>query len=377
MELENSTLSYREAGQETVNRLNALWGVKLENIINNEALSLEKRRQLLTSKMLEAAYLQIDEANFHLGIEEDQNKLENQALIAKAVAGDVELEPNISFTEKNYRILRDYQGQKVKDFILTFTKRFESMANAKTPGQLAIEILASSAISIGTAMAKLTIQAWRAGATLLAAIKSGVTGVGMKTAIAVIVIILAALLLYLFLENPKKILGLIINDTDDDLVVKDWRKGVDGGSGGDLHLEHGKIENFPEDHATGDLDSPLVQIRKRAYFAPDDEDNVVFAGFYFGNRVFGLRGVEGVMVFSSNTNSLKYAHMFAVPYTNDNGTNMKAFTGPTPNLPTLYRDLYNSRKTRVDITDQGVRMTSTVNDPRGGVVGLIATISKV
>jgi hypothetical protein len=31
----------------------------------------------------------------------------------------------------------------------------------------------------------------------------------------------------------------------------------------------------------------------------------------------------------------------------------------------------------VDFVDKGVRMTSTVNDARGGVVALIATISKV
>ena len=379
MDIERSNLSYREAGMETVGRLNALWGVQLENIINNEALSLKQRREMLTAKMLESAYLQIDETNYNLGVEveEAQNKLENQDLIAKAVAGNAELEPNISFTEKNFKILRTYEGQQVKDFILTFTKRFESMANAKTPGQLAIEISVSSAFAIGTAMAKLAYTAWRAGATLLAAIKTGVTGIGLKTAIAVVVIILAALLLYLFLENPKKILGLIINDTDDDLVVNKWRNGVSGGGDSDLYLEHGDITNFPEDRANGDLDSPLVQIRKRFYFEPDDPDNVVFAGFYFGSKKFGLRGVEGVILFTSATNPLMYAHMFAVPYTKDNGSNMQVISGDRPNLPDLFRTLYNGRRTRVDFVDKGVRMTSTVNDARGGVVAMIATISKV
>jgi len=370
-------LSFRTVGEQTVERLNARWGVRLDNIINNEALSLSQRRHALTAKMLECALLEIDEHNWQMGIEEE-NPVDNKQLIAKAIEGTaVELEPNISFIEKNFKLLRNYEGQQVKDFIVTFTKRFESMSNAKTPGQLAIEILSSSALAIGTAMAKLTVTAWRGGATLLAAIKSGVIGVGIKTAVAVIIIILAALLLYLFLENPKKILAMIINDTHDDLVVTDWRKGVDGGEGGNLWLEHGRMENFPEDHANGDLDSPMVQIRKRAFFAPGDEDNVVFAGFYFGARNFGLRGVEGVMVFTSATSQLKYAHMFAVPYVNDNGTNMRVFTGAVPNLSTFYRELYNARKVRVDVVDQGVRMTSTVDNARGGVVGLIASISKV
>ncbi|PNB36201.1 hypothetical protein C1X73_37870, partial [Pseudomonas sp. FW305-130] len=83
----------------------------------------------------------------------------------------------------------------------------------KTPGQLAIEISVSSLFSIGVSMAKLTWTAWRGGATFLNALRSGITSMGMKTAIAVIVIVLVAFLLYLFLENPKKVLALVFNDT--------------------------------------------------------------------------------------------------------------------------------------------------------------------
>ncbi|MGQ7378966.1 hypothetical protein ACTGVF_11275, partial [Streptococcus suis] len=145
---------------------------------------------------------------------------------------------------------------------------------------------------------KLTWTAWRGGATFLNALRAGITTLGMKTAITIIVIVLVAFLLYLFLENPKKVLALVFNDTAEDLVVTNWRAGVEGGTGGNLYVAHGHMENFMQDHASGDLDSPIVQIRQRFFFEPNDPDNVVFGGIYFADRNFGLRGSEGVMLFT-------------------------------------------------------------------------------
>ena len=246
--------SLKATGLEIVERLNARWDVRLDLIIQNEALSLEQRRQMLIARMLERALADIDEQSLNMDVEPAVLAAENQALIERAVRGDApEVEVNFAITEHNFKILRDYTGGQVTDYITRLCKRFEAMSRAKTPGELALEIFGSSLVCVGTAMGKLTFAAWRAGQPLLTAIRAGVTGIGMKTAVAVVIIVLAALLLYLFLENPKKILGLIVNDTDDDLVVKDWRKGVDGGAGGDLWMEHGHMANFPEDHASGDL----------------------------------------------------------------------------------------------------------------------------
>jgi hypothetical protein len=282
------------------------------------------------------------------------------------------LEPNVSVLRHNYNIIREYQGQQVYDYVFTLSKRLESMSNAKSAGQLAVETVASSLFAVGTAWAKLSFSAWRGGETLLQATRTGITSLGIKTAVAVVVIVLAAILLYLFLENPKKILSVIYNDTDDMLVVKDWNK-----QSGNLHMEHGEMKNFMLDHSTGDLDSPLVQIRSRSSFAPNDPDDVIYGGLYFADRNFGLRGSEGVMVFSSTTTSLIFAHQFAVPYTNDNGTSMRLLNGQPENLDELFREMYNNRVTRFDQTIDSFRMTSTVNSPRGGVVSLIGTISKV
>lgn len=371
-------ISPKEFALDVIDRLNERYDLRLDDIILNHALTTAQKKTLLTTQLLEVIWADLDAHNVGAGIEYEPTEHDDQLLTALA-ATNVELEPNITLTEHNANIIRGYQGDDVYNYLFTLTKRFENMAAAKTPGQLAIEIVSGSLVSIGVAMTVGTIKALRAGSALLAAVKTGVTSIGMKTAIGVVIFVLVALLLFLLLENPKKILGLIINDSDEDFVVTNWRKGVDGGKGGDLYLEHGYMESFPEDHETGDLDSPLVQIRKRFYFGPDDPDNTVCAGIYFGDRNIGFRGVEGIMVFSSKTTNTSVAHMFAVPYTKDNGTNMRLLTSkPDPNsLPALFREMYNARKVRVDTTTGGYRLTATVNHARGGVVGLIGYIQKV
>lgn len=363
-------------------QLGATHNVDLLGIINNHALSVAEKKKIMCNSLIESIWNSIDAHNLKSGI--DYTHTESDIEIMEALSNgtlsetDVELEPNITFTEHNANIIKDYQGDDVYNFVFTLTKRFENMANAKTPGQLAIEIVSGSLVSVGIAMAVGTIKAWRAGATLLNAVRTGVTSIGMKTAVAVVVFVLVALLLFLLLDNPKKIIGLLMNNTDHHLVVNNWRKGIDGDTGGDLYLEHGFMGSFPEDHEDGDLDSPLVQLRKRFYFGPGDEENTVCAGIYFGDRNFGLRGVEGIMVFTSSTTEKAIAHQFAVPYTKDNGTNMSALnSAPLANdLPDLFRTMYDSRMVRVDKNENGFNLTSTVNDARGGIVALIGNIEQ-
>lgn len=359
-----------------VQQLEKRYGLRLKDIADNHALSTREKKKMFTSRLLEAVWADFDEHNQNAGIVYQPTEHDNKLMRALALGEDIELEPNVVLSEHNANIIRTYEGDDVYNYLFTLTKRFENMAASKTAGQLAIEIVSGGLVSVGVAMAVGTVKALREGLKLLGAVKSGITSIGMKTAIGIVVFVLVALLLYLILDNPKKILGLIINDTDEDFVVNDWRKGTDGNMGGALYLEHGHIVNFPEDHETGELDSPIVQLRKRYYFGEGDEDNSVCAGIYFGDRNIGFRGVEGIMVFSSKTTSNNVAHMFAVPYVNDNGTNMRYLPAqPTPDsLPGLFRELYNARKVRIDTSEGGYDLTSTVNSARGGVVGLIASI---
>lgn len=290
-------------------------------------------------------------------------------VISALMTDAVELEPNFAVSETDARYLMQLQGASVREYITTLTKRFENMSKAPNIGILVAEMAGGAIIGVGVPAVVGTVKALRAGEALMAAMRTGITSIGMKTVIGVVVLVLAGLLYFLLWENPKKVLGLLLNDTEENFVVKNWRD-----AGGDLFMQHGQMVNFMQDNEDG-LQSPTVQLKQKLSFGPSDPDNVVFAGLYFADRNIGFRGSEGVMVFSSTTSDLMFAHMFASPYVNDNGTNMRYLNQRPTNLEGLYRELYDSRQVRVDLTSNGYRFTSTVNDPRGGIVSCIASVS--
>ncbi|MEV6850365.1 hypothetical protein [Actinoplanes sp. NPDC051411] len=348
-------------------------GVDVLPILTSPAVPEPERIRRAAGLLLEGILDRADREQLNDFLSDPTDPAENPTIAwllgLPAVPGAIEPEPNMAISEKDALTLQGYEGQKVYDYVFTLTKRFELMATSTTVGQLVAQMAAGAVISVGVPMAVGVIKALRAGSKLLAAMKLGITGIGMKTAITAVVVVLAALLFYLLYENPKKILGVVINNTDENFAVARWDQ-----AGGNLHMEHGEMVNFMQDNSDG-LDSPTLQLKQRVSFGPGDPDNIVFAGFYFADRNIGFRGAEGVAVFTSTTSSLSWAHMFAVPYTSDNGTNARWLDTPPDDLSKLYRDMYDSRKTRVDFTSNSFRFVSTVNNARGGVVACIAAIN--
>jgi hypothetical protein len=370
-----SHLSPKQFAEEIIAGLHQSHGVDLRAIFNDASLNTGQKARRARVVLLEALLNEADRAGLHANFVAPAD-FDEDMFLGQLMSEDVEIEPNVAMTQGDAEFVMAQTGQDIHTYLYTLTKRMENMARSKTAGQLAIEMVAGGLVSVGVPMAIGTIKALRAGMTVLNAVRAGITSIGLKTAIGVVVVVLVAFLLYLFLENPKKILAMVINDTDDHLIVKDWRKGVDGAKEGDLFMQHGHMANFMQDNEEG-LQSPQVQVRARAFFAEKDPDNVIFGGIYFADRNFGLRGAEGVMIFSGKNTSLRFAHMFAVPYFNDNGTNMRLLSGEVPDIEQLYREMYDSRKVQVDFNDGGYRFRSGVNDARGGVVACIGSISKI
>lgn len=336
-------------------------GADLAPILRDGSLSVQERRSRAADLLFQALSAR--------GRAEHPAEWEGAAFAAAAV----EVEPNIVVSVKEARRLEALQGEPVKTYMYDLTERMEQMARASTPEDLARQLVLAGLLSVGTSMAKGTIVALRAGQALFTAVRIGIMGIGMSTAIGTVVVLLVGLLLWLMLENPKKVLGLVLNDTDANLVVDNWRSGVDGGTGSNLFMKHGHMQSFMADYEGGNLNK-VIQINARAYFGPDDPDNAVYGGIYFADKNAGFRGAEGTMVFTSS-NAPRFAHCFAVPYTKDNGTNMAVNMGGSPE--SINQQLYDSRRVRVSFISAGYRMTATVNDPRGGVVGCIAAIVKV
>jgi hypothetical protein len=282
----------------------------------------------------------------------------------------VEIEPNLFVTFKKARELSWLTGPAVFQYISTLTSRMEQMSKSAGPESLAHLIIDAGLASVGVSMMRETYVFLRGGQVLQAALRSGITRIGMGSAIGSIVLVLAALVYWLIAINPKKLLGMIINGTLSTLVVNNWRAGVDGGRGGDLFMQHGGMTSFMQDYKEGDL-SKLVQINARIDL---EAQRYCSAGLFVADKNIGVYGAEGVMILTATDGAYEIAHMFAVPYNKDNGTNVAFVRGPFSDLERLFRELYNNRSTRREIFSTNYHASSTVNDARGGTVGCIVYV---
>ncbi|MDP9193624.1 MAG: hypothetical protein M3P06_18165 [Acidobacteriota bacterium] len=285
--------------------------------------------------------------------------------------GDVTIEPNIILTEEQMMEVRNLTGQAVFHYLSNLTERFKAMSKASGPESLARMIAEAGFASVSISMARETFAAIRGGQALTAALRTGITRIGMSTAIGAVVLVLAVLVYWFASLNPKRILGMIINDTDSPLVVNNWRAGVHSPDrGGDLYMERGKMESYMQDYQGGDL-SKQVQIDARVWI---EEERFCPAGLFFADKDFGVYGAEGVMVLSATDRMFELAHMFAVPYNKDNGTNV-AFVY-RPDVKRLFEELYSRRSVRATAETHGYFAFSTINHHRGGEVGCIAYVAK-
>jgi hypothetical protein len=344
-------------------------GVDLRAIFANDALSERKKARIARVRLTEAL---LDEASRpdSGAVDLDAADFDQDTALARMLDTEVDVEPNLALARRDANHVMSLRGDGVREYLTVLVKRFENLQTAKTPGQFTIELVSSGLAGIGAPMTAEVLRELRAGQSLAVAIQNAITTIGLKTAIAAAVAVLTGLLRYLALENPKKILGLVVNDTDEHLVVKDWKEGVDGRTAGDLYLHSGHMAAFMQDNERGLL-SPRIQIGARVTYGPEEPDTIVFAGLYVANRNVGLRGTEGVMIFTSP--AFRVAHLFAVPYFDDNGTYI-GFVTEGEDIVKVYQDFYDKRQVSISRTERNYRLDANVNAARGGTVSCIAAI---
>jgi hypothetical protein len=362
-------LNDRQLAEQIMESIRERHGVDLKAIFSNDALSARKKARLARVRLLEAL---LDEASQpgSGAVNLDAADFDEETALARMLDTEVDIEPNLALARSDANLVMSLRGDGVREYLVTLVKRFENMQTAKTPGQFTIELVAAGLAGIGAPMTAEVLRELRAGQALTAAIRNAITAIGLKTAIAAAVAVLTGLLQYMAVDNPKKILGLVLNDTDEHLLVKDWTEGVDGKKAGDLYMRFGHMAAFMQDNERGLL-SPRVQIGARVTYGPDEPDTIVFAGIYVANRNIGLRGTQGIMIFSSA--SIRVGHLFAVPYFDDNGTNI-GFVEEGADIEKVYQDFYDRRQVSVSRTERNYRLAANVNAARGGTVSCIAAI---
>ncbi|HTU15578.1 MAG TPA: hypothetical protein VMF31_10295 [Solirubrobacterales bacterium] len=285
------------------------------------------------------------------------------------LAAEMEVSPNWAYTEKDLPYLMQLQGQELMDHVVDLQKRLERASLTKDIAALAATLVGGGILSVGIPAVIAAVRALIGGATIRAAAIAGIRAVSMATVVVAVALVLLGLIAWLIFENPKKLAGIVLNNTDHDFVVKGFR-----GEGGDLYMDHGSMVDFMQDNADG-LGSDKVQIKGRAIIEPGSPDNVYYAGLYFADKNVGFFGAEGTMIFRATKGDAAFAHQFACPYSEDNGSNIAVYKG-SPGIKDLNKQMYKDRKVRVQLTDGPYAMQSTVNAPRGGEVACLAVITQ-
>jgi hypothetical protein len=362
---------------EILTRVEANTGLSFRGLFEQNLNSDEIRRRargMILQYVQESAAAQVATAEWPLA---GQPINAHEALFG---ASTVNVTPNIAVTEYNYKIIKGYRGNDVRDYVKRTTNGLSLLKDTMTAGEAAATILSSGIASFAIAMIVGTVKALIAKQTLRAAVVAGVRAMGtMKVVVGVAAVIIVELLIYLMVHNEKVFLGMVFNNTPLSLVVRDWRQGVDGANNGDLFMNTGSMTTFMETHMDEKLDSPLVQVLEK-FDVGDPADNIISGGIFCAQKNFGFFGTEGALVLSKYSKDPdptlpRFALLFACPYTLDNGVNVQVDTaGAIISAKSYFDKLYSSRGQYKEYKGTGYTFAASCADPRGGEAAGIATL---
>jgi hypothetical protein len=301
-----------------------------------------------------------------------------QIEVRKALFGsaDINVIPNIAVTESNLNIIKNYTSGELNDYVRGVANGLSLIKDGQTAGEVAAVIVGSGLASFALAMIVGTVKALRAGEVFRAAVRTGVRAMGkVSVIVGVALVIITEILLYLIISNKKVFMGMVFNNTDLNLVVKNWRDGTGGSDKGDLFTNTGSMTSFMQTHENEKLDSPFVQIRGRDFIAPGDEDNIISGGIFNGQKNIGFYGTDGAMVLSDYKNPLpRFALLFACPYTRDNGTNVAIDLTETKSAKSYFNSMFDGRGVEKKVTVGTYTFSARVASNRGGEAAGIAVL---
>ncbi|WP_417815161.1 hypothetical protein [Thalassospira alkalitolerans] len=286
--------------------------------------------------------------------------------------GAFEVTSNWFMTEDNALDYADLEGDEIIKQMQYISSNMSKMLESKDYGLASFYMFASGFLATTTGGAIAFIGSVLAGMTEAEAIAAGLSTL-KGGAIGTIVILVISMIIFFVFLRPAKALGFVVNNTDKNLIVDDFKS-----SSGDLFMNTGKMESFMQDKEDPSrVKSPWIQIHGKMPWLIDGKLRTgVFAGFYFAEkRDWALYGTDGAMIFSSTDGNLKFAHEFAVPYSASNGTNIKLLENDySGNAKKVFSDLRQNQKKRVVVSTDDYELTSSINDTSGQECGIIATI---
>lgn len=364
----------RKFGFELITRMEANMGIQIRDLFESDKSPQEIRSEM-HDRIVRYVQDRLDKEQPsdewpHAGKERDARK-------ALGLSSSINVVPNVSLLESNYKLAKNYEGQELNDFVRRISNGLSLIQEGQTAGQVAGEIIGSGLAAFALAMIIGTVKALRAGKAFRPALVLGVRAMGaVSVVVGVAALIITEILLYLLVYNKKQFLGLVMNNTDLNLVVDDWRDGTGGADKGDLFVNTGSVSSFMEQHETEQFDSPLIQIGARQIIAPDDPDNIILGGFFFGEKNTGFHGTDGAMVFHGRQQAQpRFGLLFACPYFRDNGVNVTVDTY-TRSAKDVFEALFESRDLYKTVTNAGFTFSARTAWKTGGQTMGLASLDQ-
>lgn len=381
----------RALGLELLEGLERRCGVELSPLLHAPSLDTGAKIALMRERLVHAAFADPDAMMAGAGAGAGPGDARAAAL---AAARRVEVEPFVFIPRADALKVVSYQGTQITDYVKQMAKRLDNIHQSKTIGTFVATTLGGGLIGVGLTLTFGTLRNVYAGMVLRQALLKAVTSFGLGGALLAVGMALVGFMVWLVLEKPEKLLGLIINDTDEDYVVHQWRQGAHGGGavpGCGMYMAHGDTWAFMADgHLVNDPAELQLAQRLLVYKDDgriDDEQSAVCLGVYFADRKAGFLGVEGLYVFAARQTGApprdapprSFAYQFAIPYTQANGCLMMPYLGRYPygphELESLFRSMYTQRSVRQHRTAFGWQYVAALDAAYGGVISGIAMVS--
>lgn len=359
-------------------------GVELRGLLDESSLDTGRKIALMRERLVHAAFA--DPQAMAGGAPGEDARA--AALFA---ARQVEVEPFVFIPRADALKAMRYQGRQITDYVKQMAKRLDNIHQSKSIGTFVATTLGGGLIGVGFSIAFGTIRNIHAGMLLRQALLKAVTSFGLGGALLAVGMALIGFTVWLVLEKPEKLLGLIINDTDEDYVVRQWRLGAHGGgaiAGCGMYMAHGDTWAFMADGRLVNDPAELQLAQRLLVYKEDgridDEESAVCLGVYFADRKAGFLGVEGLYVFEPRQAARdemprSFAYQFAIPYSQRNGCALRPYLGRYPygpgELEHLFRSMYDQRSVWRRESAFGWEYFAAVDAAYGGVISGIAMVS--
>jgi len=214
-------------------------------------------------------------------------------------------------------------GSDVQEFVSGVMNTL-SLTQAK--GMTAAEIATTITVTGVFGLGPVVYYAAKATGTLAVRIVAGISKIGVTAWAGLAGVIVVEIGIFL-MQKTAVFMGMIANNTANDLAVEKWRKGLDGADKGDLYLNHGKMLGFMVADQRSLKTENEVQIGALQTIAADDgaQTMVSLGLFYASKRDGALVGVEGAMIFrpKHDDSDPRLVLAFSCPYSGSNGAAVK------------------------------------------------------